>query len=83
MHLLSHHIPLEAIELMVAHVYTDRSSCLDPPGSVVAGFLRWLGLLAQHDWVREPLIVDPQAHLTDSDHDGCQVQFEKAHGESF
>jgi U3 small nucleolar RNA-associated protein 22 len=82
-HLLSDHVPLEAVELMVANVYTDRSSCLDPPGSVVAGFLRWLGLLAQHDWVREPLIVDPQAHLTDSDHDTCHVQFEKARGQSF
>jgi U3 small nucleolar RNA-associated protein 22 len=51
-HMLSGMIPHEAIELLVAKVYTDRSSSLEPPGSVAAGFLRVLNLIASHDWLR-------------------------------
>jgi U3 small nucleolar RNA-associated protein 22 len=51
-HLLSGLIPLEAIELLVAKIFSDRSSPLDAPGSVTTGFLRFLHLLETHDWVR-------------------------------
>ena len=51
-HLLSDLIPFEAIELLVAKVYTNRDVPLDPPSTVVSGFLRFLHLLASHDWTR-------------------------------
>ena len=51
-HMLSGLIPLEAIELLVARVYTDRNSPLEAPASVAAGFLRFLHLLESHDWAR-------------------------------
>jgi U3 small nucleolar RNA-associated protein 22 len=57
-HLLSNHFPFEAIELLVASVYSSKAS-IGPPASVVAGFLRFLRLLGSHDWAQDPLIVDP------------------------
>jgi U3 small nucleolar RNA-associated protein 22 len=51
-HMLSGLIPFEAVELMVAKVYSDKASTLAPPGTVVSGFLRLLRLLSVHDWVR-------------------------------
>lgn len=51
-HLLSDLIPFEVIELLVAKVYTNRDVPLHPPVTVVSGFLRFLHLLATHDWTR-------------------------------
>lgn len=51
-HLLSGLISMEAIELLVAKVYSDEEALLEVPGTVQAGFLRFLHLLAHHDWVR-------------------------------
>ena len=51
-HLLSDLVPFEAIELLVAKVYTNRDVPLDPPTTVVSGFLRFLLLLASHNWGR-------------------------------
>lgn len=51
-HLLSGLITDEAIELMVAKVYSDGEASLEAPGTVMAGFLRFLRLLATHDWTR-------------------------------
>lgn len=51
-HLLSGLIPFEAVELLVAHVYSDPESPLDAPSTVVAGFMRALRLIASYDWVR-------------------------------
>ena len=55
--MLSDMIPHEAIELMVARIYTETSGksngLVDTPHSTaVAGFLRFLQLLSTHDWVR-------------------------------
>jgi hypothetical protein len=50
----------EALELPVCPSYNDRTCPLDTPGTAVAGFLRFLNLLASRDWAREPLIIDPQ-----------------------
>lgn len=82
-HLLSDHIPFEALELLVAHVYTNRSSPLDPPGTVTVGFQRFLNLLASHNWKREPLIVDPQGHFNDNDHSVIWKQFESIRGTTY
>jgi U3 small nucleolar RNA-associated protein 22 len=51
-HLLSGLIPLEAIELLVTKIYSEGNSSLDVPASVSTGFLRFLQLLATHDWIR-------------------------------
>jgi U3 small nucleolar RNA-associated protein 22 len=51
-HMLSGLIPFEAVELMVAKVYSDKAFTLDSPGTVVSGFLRLLKLVSVHDWVR-------------------------------
>jgi U3 small nucleolar RNA-associated protein 22 len=48
-HLLSVMIPFEAVKLQVVKVYSDTGSPLEVPGTVVAGFLRFLYLLANHD----------------------------------
>lgn len=88
-HLFSGHIPFEAIELLVAYVYTSNinGNCtalvIDPPGTVVAGFLRFLQLLGNHDWAREPLIVDPQQSLTNNDVHEITEQFEQIRGSDF
>ena len=60
--MLSDMIPHEAIELLVAKIYTETTSertnnsrvgSVDtPPSTVVAGFLRFLHLLSAHDWAR-------------------------------
>ena len=60
-HMLSDMIPHEAIELIVAKIYTESTtersnskveSIDTPPSTVVAGFLRFLHLLSSHDWAR-------------------------------
>jgi len=61
--MLSGMFPMEALELMVAKVFTDPAP-LETPGSVAAGFLRFLHLLSSHDFAKKPLIVDPQDHRT-------------------
>ena len=50
-HMLSGLIPHEAIELLVASVFTD-SSPLHTPSTVSCGFMRFLSLVASYDWRR-------------------------------
>jgi U3 small nucleolar RNA-associated protein 22 len=50
-HMLSGLIPLEAIELIVAYIFTD-SSALHAPMTASCGLLRSLFFLASHDWSR-------------------------------
>lgn len=79
-HMLSDMIPPEAIELLIAEIYTEGRTGSAPPSTVVAGFLRWLRLLSTHDWVREPLIVDPQNHITSNDRSLIHSQFNSIRG---
>mmetsp|Transcript_1191 Transcript_1191/g.2196 ORF Transcript_1191/g.2196 Transcript_1191/m.2196 type:complete len:1553 (-) Transcript_1191:57-4715(-) len=93
-HMLSDMIPQDAVELMVAKIYTaaeeeeEKSSnskkigsVVDmPPSTVVAGFLKFLQLLSTHDWVREPLIVDPQNHISSHDRGLIHTQFNNLRG---
>ncbi len=59
-HMLSDMIPQEAIELIVAKLYTESSmndnskwQTVDTsPATVTAGFLKFLQLLHSHDWAR-------------------------------
>ena len=91
-HMLSDMIPHEAVELLVASLYTEPEasgaaagngggSVDQPPSTVVSGFLRFLRLLSGHDWAREPLIVDPQGHIPAGDRSLATRQFGEARGD--
>jgi len=91
-HMLSDMIPHEAVELIVAKIYTgelegevgnsNRSKiCCPPPSTVVAGFLKFLQLLSSHDWARKPLIVDPQNHISSQNRGFIHAQFNNLRGQ--
>ncbi|KAG7353253.1 Nrap PAP/OAS1-like domain containing protein [Nitzschia inconspicua] len=80
-HLLSGLISSEAIELIVAKVYSEDKSPSGVPSTVTSGFIRFLHLLASHDWLGEPLIVNPRKHIDEAEIDDIHVQFEMARGE--
>ena len=61
-HMLSDLIPGEAVELIVASVFTDPAP-FTAPNSVSCNFMRSLRLLSSHDWSRDPLIFDPAGHI--------------------
>eukprot|EP00977_Amphora_coffeiformis_P026009 scaffold23639_cov191-Amphora_coffeaeformis.AAC.1 len=79
-HLLSNHFSFETIELLVAYLYSSPSNPTEAPGSATAGFLRFLELLASHDWKREPLIVDPQNSFSMEVHSAINKDFETIRG---
>lgn len=79
-HLLSNHFAFETIELLVAYVYACPSSPTEAPATVTAGFLRFLDLLATHDWKREPLIVDPQNSFSMDMYSAIVKDFEATRG---
>jgi U3 small nucleolar RNA-associated protein 22 len=82
-HLLSSQIlPQEAIELLVAKIYSDALPFQVPAAAHGSGFLRFLHLLFTHDWNRQPLIVDSQGghHLTNADLAQIHSDFELARG---
>jgi U3 small nucleolar RNA-associated protein 22 len=80
-HLLSGQISFETIELLVCHVYTE--SPLGCPASFISGFLGVLGVLADHDWAREPLIVDPQHQISLDGRHRINETFERVRGSEF
>ena len=82
-HLLSDLIPFEALELVVCHAYSDPTSPLDTPGTTLNGFLRFLSLLSNHDWAREPMVVDPQSQFADDDRTSLLEMFEARRGPNF
>ncbi|KAL3225012.1 hypothetical protein MRX96_026198 [Rhipicephalus microplus] len=56
-HLLSNHVSEECIELLAAAVYISPAPYV-VPNSARLGFQRFLALLANHDWARQPLIIN-------------------------
>lgn len=71
-HLLADYVHPVAIELLVAHVFLHpalRAASLHAPASPLAAFLRFLQLLADWDWEREPLVVDLNGELGLADTD--------------
>uniref|UniRef100_K3WBL1 Nucleolar protein 6 n=1 Tax=Globisporangium ultimum (strain ATCC 200006 / CBS 805.95 / DAOM BR144) TaxID=431595 RepID=K3WBL1_GLOUD len=62
---LSNTLRVEAIELMVAHIFINSSETTTPH-SVLSGFLRFLKLLASYDWQQAPLAVDLNGTLDDT-----------------
>jgi U3 small nucleolar RNA-associated protein 22 len=81
-HMLSGLIPHEAVELLVASVFTDPSP-LSTPATASSGFLRTLDLLANHNWSKSPLIIDPEGHITVDDRMDIVTQFESLRGVNF
>jgi len=79
-HLFSGMIPLEAVELLVCHVYTGKDFPFDPPATVVSGLQRFFDLLSSYNWEGEPLIVDPQGHFDDSHRRDIAKEFEAVRG---
>lgn len=64
-HLLSPHLRDEAVELLVASLFTSPGQ--PAPASRTSGLLRFLQLLAEHPWRVQPLIVDPSRHVGDTE----------------
>ncbi|KAF2290735.1 hypothetical protein GH714_015240 [Hevea brasiliensis] len=65
-HLFSDCLVEEAVELLVAHLFV-KPLPFTAPCSRIAGFLRFLRLLADYDWTFSPLVVDINNDLTPID----------------
>lgn len=68
---------IEAVELLTASLFTEEAP-LQPPSTVLAGFLRVLLLLAGHDWATAPLVVDPHKDLTSADREAAAEAFARS-----
>lgn len=68
---------VEAVELLVASLFSDEAP-LAPPSTGLAGFLRFLLLLAGHDWTTAPLLVDPQGELSAADRAAATDAFSRS-----
>lgn len=68
---------VEAVELIVASLFSDEAP-LAPPSTGMAGFLRFLLLLAGHDWATSPLLVDPQGELSATDRAAATEAFSRS-----
>ncbi|KAG5179919.1 Nrap protein-domain-containing protein [Tribonema minus] len=55
------------VELVAASLWTQASP-LPPPSTALSGLLRFLLLLARHDWAAAPLVVDFHGELSPADH---------------
>jgi hypothetical protein len=60
--MMSDMIPHEAIELVVAKIFTETTGNVtalvaNPPSTVVAGFIKFLQLISTHDWIRYVLFI--------------------------
>ncbi|RWS09066.1 Nucleolar protein 6-like protein [Dinothrombium tinctorium] len=75
-HLFTGHINEITVELIVAYVFCHPFPC-STPNSPVAGFLRFLALIATHDWNNEPLIVNLNDELTTKQIEEIKEQFHK------
>ncbi|NXG08518.1 NOL6 protein, partial [Sakesphorus luctuosus] len=64
--LLSDSISEECVDLLVAFLFLHPAP-FTPPSSPQVGFLRFLNLLATFDWKNNPLIVNLNTGLTDTD----------------
>ncbi|KAL8250850.1 hypothetical protein R6Q59_034543 [Mikania micrantha] len=62
-HLFSASITEEAVELVVAYIF-HKALPFSAPCSRISGFLRFLRLLSEHDWMFTPMIVDINEDMT-------------------
>ncbi|XP_076960700.1 uncharacterized protein LOC143637137 [Bidens hawaiensis] len=65
-HLFSAFIMEEVIELVVAYIF-QKALPFSAPCSRISGFLRFLRVLAEHDWMFTPMIVDINGDMTSDD----------------
>ncbi|KAJ0534866.1 putative Nrap protein domain 1 [Helianthus annuus] len=65
-HLFSASIMEEVIELVVAYIF-QKALPFSAPCSRISGFLRFLRLLSEHDWMFTPMIVDINEDMTPDD----------------
>eukprot|EP00055_Hartaetosiga_balthica_P017890 m.124580 g.124580 ORF g.124580 m.124580 type:complete len:1397 (+) comp9425_c11_seq7:26-4216(+) len=65
-HMFSSHIEDEFVDLLVLSLFNKSLPYL-PPMSPDVGFLRFLQLLASHNWLHDPLFVDPLDDITDEE----------------
>ncbi|MFS7973292.1 putative Nrap protein domain 1 [Helianthus anomalus] len=56
----------EVIELVVAYIF-QKAMPFSAPCSRISGFLRFLRLLSEHDWIFTPMIVDINEDMTPDD----------------
>ncbi|KAG5179918.1 Nrap protein-domain-containing protein [Tribonema minus] len=66
-HMLSDHAPVQVVELIAAALWMQASP-LPPPLTALSGLLRFLLLVARHDWAAAPLVVDFHGELAPADH---------------
>nr|CAB3264395.1 nucleolar protein 6-like [Phallusia mammillata] len=74
--LLSTQITSEAVELLVAHLYTNPYP-YTAPGSAQAGFLRFLRFCTSLDFAANPVIVDFNNDLSKSDYESILQHFKQ------
>jgi len=71
------HFSDEAVELLVAAVYTDSDNLLAArPNHYFSGFCRVLHLLSEWDWTNEPLVINLDGDLTHEDYHNTLTRFE-------
>eukprot|EP00271_Cylindrocystis_brebissonii_P021894 TRINITY_DN8150_c0_g1_i1.p1 TRINITY_DN8150_c0_g1~~TRINITY_DN8150_c0_g1_i1.p1 ORF type:complete len:850 (+),score=167.59 TRINITY_DN8150_c0_g1_i1:1152-3701(+) len=73
-HLLSPALSSPAVELLVASLFC-QSPPFAPPRMRVVAFLRFLRLLASHDWLAAPLVVDVNNDLSSAQHRAIEDHF--------
>ncbi|KAL7606257.1 hypothetical protein Lser_V15G19682 [Lactuca serriola] len=73
-HLFSASFMEEAIELVVASIF-QNSLPFSAPCSRISGFMRFLRLLSDHDWMFTPLIVDINEDMTPDDEKEINEKF--------
>ncbi|XP_021273608.1 nucleolar protein 6 [Herrania umbratica] len=83
-HLFSACLAEEAVELLVAYLFL-KPLPFNVPCSRITGFLRFLRLLAEHDWAFSPLVVDINGDLSQNDEKEIEdnfMQIRKAYEEN-
>jgi U3 small nucleolar RNA-associated protein 22 len=65
-HFFSSYVPIEVVDLLVAHLFLNPYPYTEPV-SDIAGFCRFIQLLATHNWQTAPLILNFNQTLTTDD----------------
>jgi U3 small nucleolar RNA-associated protein 22 len=73
-HKFSSHIPIEAVEWLVAYVFASPRPYSAPSGHF-AGFLRFLHLMATFNFEKDPIVVDLNNEFTADDYNAIQDKF--------
>ena len=77
-HLFSGALAPEAVELLVASLFASPQP-FAPPASSTAAFVRFLSLLATHNWAQQPVIVDLDGTMTAAERQTRLAAYERLH----